>query len=457
MYMGNSLNNIETYSDGKLNFMVGLCERINLPNVFNNYLEQPNGRPAEIPYGILAEMMLVNMCDDHHPLYILDEYFLYKDLEGIFHYPVKLSQINDDRFEGFLDSFYKAGPRKIFAELAANAFSIYGITVKNINYDTTSKVMWGQYEAIDGSQDIITIDFGHSKDKREDKKQIKMGIGTAEGIIVDAKVLSGNIDDKTYNNNNLDDVEKTLENLNISKKSFYYIADSALFTEENLKKAANKNIYLITRVPDNTLTVKTFIEEAVDNIESLPSVTLTNAKGDNVVYKICERTGEYRGIKLKYAVCYSHSLEDSKKKTIDKNVLKEQESVEKLIKPYLKRDFACIPDAQKEIDKLSKKDLKKLKYHDVSLNIVPKEKKRRGRPSNDAQSKPQEYIYHINTTISRNEQKIEKEFKSSCMFVLASTDISITAEEILKEYKTQSSVEKSFSSLSPHSLLMLFF
>lgn len=57
--------------------------------------------------------------------------------------------------------------------------------------------MWGQYEASDGSEDVISIDFGHSKDKREDKKQIKMGIGTAEGIVVDAKVLSGNTDDKT--------------------------------------------------------------------------------------------------------------------------------------------------------------------------------------------------------------------------------------------------------------------
>lgn len=82
--MGNTFDNIETYSHGKLNFKVGLCERINLPEVFNKYFEQQMGRPAEIPYGILAEMMLANMCDDHHPLYILDEYFLYKDLEGIF-------------------------------------------------------------------------------------------------------------------------------------------------------------------------------------------------------------------------------------------------------------------------------------------------------------------------------------------------------------------------------------
>lgn len=73
----------------------------------------------------------------------------------------------------------------------------------------------------------------------------------------------------------------TLENLNISKGSFYYIADNALFTEANLKKAKSKGIHLITRVPDDTLVIKTFIDEAVSNMDSLSSSCCTyNAKDD---------------------------------------------------------------------------------------------------------------------------------------------------------------------------------
>ena len=63
-----------------------------------------------------------------------------------------------------------------------------------------SMVMWGEYETPEGKLGAISINFGHSKQKREDKKQIKLGIGTANSIIVDAKVLSGNKDDKIYNN-----------------------------------------------------------------------------------------------------------------------------------------------------------------------------------------------------------------------------------------------------------------
>ncbi len=455
--MDDVLRNVETYSHGKLNFMVGLCESINLPNVIDKHLEQHQGRPAEIPYSVLAEMMLVNMCDDHHPLYILNEYFMDKDLEGIFHYPINLSQINDDRFEGYLDALYKAGPRKIFSELAANAFATYGITVKNINYDTTSKVMWGLYDTPDGKEDVIAIDFGHSKDKREDKKQLKMGIGVAEGVIVDAKVLSGNKDDKTYNFDNLDDVNGVLENLNISKESFFYIADSTLFTEDNLNKAKSKDIKVITRIPDNTNVVKTFINDAISNMETLTPFTIQNSKDKNVEYKICERNGKYKGIDLKYAVCYSYGLVDSKKRTIEKNIVKEFAEIEKIIKLYNKRDFACLIDTEKEIEKLISKEFKKLKYHNVSLSVVSEEKKRRGRPSKEEQNQNIEYKYSLNINASKDEKKIDYELTSSCIFVLCSNDTAITAEEILKEYKTQDSVEKKFQQLkSPHFVNALY-
>jgi hypothetical protein len=66
---------IETYYHGKMNFIVGLCEQLKLPEVFNLNLEKSLGRNTDIPYGVMAEMMLVNICDNHHPLYLLNEYY----------------------------------------------------------------------------------------------------------------------------------------------------------------------------------------------------------------------------------------------------------------------------------------------------------------------------------------------------------------------------------------------
>lgn len=75
------------------------------------------------------------------------------------------------------------------------------------------------------------------------------------------------MDDKTYNKETLNELDSTLKNLNVSKDSFYYIADSALFSEDNLTIAEGKEIKLITRIPDNVLVAKNSIEEAVDQLE----------------------------------------------------------------------------------------------------------------------------------------------------------------------------------------------
>ncbi|WP_083760884.1 DUF4277 domain-containing protein [Alkaliphilus metalliredigens] len=132
---------VETYNVGKEGFIVALCEALGVPVLINTALSSPTGRPEEIPYGVLA-MMMVNMCDDHHPVYRLKEYYEDKDIEGLFHQPISLEQINDDRFGGFLDLFHAVGCRRIFSQIAAKAITLYGIQIKNINFDTTSKVMW---------------------------------------------------------------------------------------------------------------------------------------------------------------------------------------------------------------------------------------------------------------------------------------------------------------------------
>ena len=126
-----------------------------------------------------------------------------------------------------------------------------GSSSKTSISDTTSKVMWGEYEQTAPSLDSgkignIPIDFGHSKEKRGDKRQIKIGLGTTNGLVTDAKVLSGNMGDKTYNKENLEDVDRLLDAMQVDHDKFYYIADSSLFTADNI--ANGHNIRFITRM-----------------------------------------------------------------------------------------------------------------------------------------------------------------------------------------------------------------
>jgi transposase len=448
---------IETYYHGKMNFIVGLCEQLKLPEVFNLNLEKSLGRNTDIPYGVMAEMMIVNICDNHHPLYLLNEYYEEKDIEGIFHCPITLSQINDDRFGKFLDAFYDASPRKIFGVLSTQAFVNYGIEVTNINFDTTSKVMWGTYETDEHKQGVISIDFGHSKQKRQDKKQIKMGIGVASGVMVDAKVLSGNKDDKTYNNETLEDVEDILGRLKISNEDFHYIADSALFTAANLKKAESRNLKLITRMPETTKIAKEHIREALNHRSEMKEIDIETSQGKVSKYFIMEQDCTYENTELKCAICYSVNLEKTKERTISRQTTKEKEVLQKLSKTYSKIAFACEEDANKEILRLNKKDLKKVKYHNVSMNILVIEKKKQGRQPKDTSKIQYIMEYYLQIEIKTDEEKIRRSLEEACTFILCTNDLTLKAEDLLKEYKTQIGVEKKFHQLkSPHFVNSLY-
>jgi transposase len=456
------INNVNVWSDGKLQLAVGLCEKIGIIDLFNKHLENSLGRPSDIPAGTEAAIMIASIADDgYKPLSGFQNYYRYKDLEAIFHHPVKLEQLNDDRFGHFLDDFYDAGCRQIFMEASSLAFAEYGFKIVNINYDTTSKVMWGKYETTnhleyDGRDtSYISIDFGHSKDKRNDKKQIKIGIGTANGIVADAKVLSGNMDDKTYNNENLEDLDQLLTQMDVNRDEFYYIADSALFTAENIAKANENKISFITRMPDNTKLAKRFLANPLP--EDAQVIEVERAKGEPAIYRLTETEDKYKGHSCKFAIVYSTQLEESKQKTCQKKIKKEEEEITKSLKKYNKRNFKCRPDAEKEIRLLNDKVASKLKFYDLNLYIKENETRRPGRPSKNPEDDIERVEYQLSADIVLNDVKVEEYIRQQCTFILASNDLSISGEKMLREYKTQSQVEKRFRNLkSPKYMNSLF-
>ena len=115
------------------------------------------------------------------------------------------------------------------------------------------------------------------------------------------------------------------------------------------------------------------------------------------------------------------------------------------MKQFYKRSFACEADSQKEIEEFLKTKGKKLKYHSVNFHIEMNEKRKSKKAVNEDSEK--QYEYTINLEINRENLKIETAIENGCTFILASNDSAISGEEMLKEYKTQSSVEKKFQQL----------
>jgi transposase len=295
---------VRTFFNAKPAFIAGVLDAMQVPEFFDQAIgaTKQTGRPLKISDGTIAKLMLINICDNHHPLYRLQEYFLDKDIQLLAGEHAELDLLHDDRFGDLLDRMFEAGPRAIFSAIATSAFLQYGLSIRSLNYDTTSKVMWGEYEGDDGRIGTISITLGHSKDKRGDKNQLKIGLGTADGVIVDAKVLSGNTDDKTYNNDALDDADVLLERHGVDRESFYYVADSAFFTEANIEKAKDHGIKFITRAPESVTVTNQLIDQAWEHPGSFLKLQLKNNQGQLSEYMVQEFDDAYRETACKFAV-----------------------------------------------------------------------------------------------------------------------------------------------------------
>lgn len=259
-------------------------------------------------------------------------------------------------------------------------------------------------------------------------------------------MLSGNLDDKRFNIDNLDRAADLRERFESASEEFFYIADSADFTQKFLEKASLLCIKIITRMPDQVNETKTAIEYAACNLEHMQRIeTPTSTKP--TVYYISEDTCAYYHTELNMAICYSKNLENTKRKKVEKRVNKELIALEKLIKEMDKLSFACQEDACLEIEKLKKEEISKIKYHNVELCVDEVNVKRRGRPSKAPQNDAAKSSFILNITVCKDSECVENTTTKECIFVVVLNELSLNVEAILREYKTQSAVERKFQFL----------
>jgi len=337
-------------------------------------------------------------------------------------------------------------------EVMTNAFFEFGIKLKNINYDTTTKTMWGTYEYLENTaQSSLRITYGYNKQKRKDKKQIVIGLGVSGGFVVDAKVLSGNMDDKTYNYENITDFVEIAGKANGDLSDLYYIADSAAGNTTFFEEAQEKGVIYITRLPDNyKLTISQF-EKLLDEWKDAETIKIYNISGEERVYRILEGTGEHDGVLLKTCVYFNHGMMKQKYQTIETKAQKEKKTLTKKISQLTKNPFfESETDAKKVADDFVETHTKKLKSHDVTYQVEEVKTPARGKKAKDPSKQKYTTKFRLDFTVEEKENLLELQYHqlmTECMFMLVSNDLTIDGEKMITEYKTQSSVEVKFRQL----------
>ena len=218
--------------------------------------------------------------------------------------------------------------------LIENQKTLFGIDLSLVFFDTTTTYFEG--DSIDNE---AIKQYGHSKDHRPDRKQIKIGmVMSRDGLPIHLPIFAGDESDVSTIPNIIDNLKnKKLNDININKLIF--VGDSGMTSKKNIEELENNNMgYILGSKMRNTKAIK---EEIIIS----PYIDLLKDNKNNHIYKIkknlfaIEKTINQK----KYVICFNP--EEAKKdkavrgKIITELELSSNQSIKKYIKHKLKKRF----------------------------------------------------------------------------------------------------------------------
>ena len=440
-----------------LGLIAGIVDEIGIVEIIDRLL---GTHPLEeVSAGHVVKALILNCLGFlTAPLYLFSQFFVGKATEHLIGPGVKPEHLNDSRIGRVLDQLYKKGLTPVFVEIALAAVKRFGVSIKQAHLDSSSMCVQGEYlnaqpettstemapeeqssehqdsdkaETEENAEPVpIEITHGYSRDYRPDLKQFTLALITSgDGDVpLYLRVGNGNDTDQAVFTEVIAEFQQQWK----AAQPEVYVADAALYSEENLKALGETP--WISRVPAT-------ITEAQQLMQTLPPEMFTVSSLEN--YAIAEVCSTYAGVRQRWLVVQSESRQQADLKQLDKRIAKAQTKQAKALKGLNAHPFACETDAVDAANAFNKK----LRYHtltDIEVQLKP-HYERPGRPRKG--DEPKCYTYHIQATLALNEPAVEAQRNQAGRFILATNllDAQLWSNDtILQEYKNQQSCERGF-------------
>lgn len=406
----------------------------------------------ELPPGLAVMAMVQDTLSGRTPLYRLKETFEEKDTELLLGHKIESERFGDYNLARVLDKIYETGTQRIFTQIAQNAIGSFSIDTSRLHYDTTSISVYGDYDATLP----FNITYGHSKDKRPDLKQFLVSMLCVDrDIPIIGAPKDGNASDKTLNNELLAGISRHMAGYGIEPGAFIYVADAALVTPDNLAKADEQGIKLLSRLPATYKECSRVIREAVvaNNWTDIGTLTKTRPtkKRPAAYYRVCDSRVELYDRIYRAIVVHSTAHDKRRHKRIDRILTQKRKALQKLSQKTIAAPFYCEADARQAGEKLCSASWGS--YHRIEYKITPVPRYGRGRPPRNKKRVPKRIDYQLETVIREDSEAIEPlRLEAGCFVLICNLtdDQEIEnwpAEKLLSLYKDQNGIEKNFGFL----------
>jgi transposase len=203
-------------------------------------------------------------------------------------------KLHDDCLGWTLDWLYEHDVTRLFAGLALRARRAFGVKVGRLHADTTSFSVHGQYaltlpealetpetlkaaaqanELVDnGAPAVIEVTYGYSRDHCADLKQWMLALVTsAEGVPQFLQPLDGNASDKRALLRAVTELRQQLQQS--GETPGVYVADSGLYSAENMTQLNRAGVQWVSRVPETLTAAQDIVQERLKTADGWHSST----------------------------------------------------------------------------------------------------------------------------------------------------------------------------------------
>jgi transposase len=344
-----------THPTAHLPLVLGGLRRLEVATVIDRLIPP---HPAHgLSGGRGVEALVLAILDGHHALYKVGRRLEERGMVALPQPGLTRAALNDSRLGHILDALFAANLNTVFGAVALKALEGSAIPAPWLHQDTTTIALYGAYEDDPQMPGAPRPAYGHSKDGRDDLKQVLLSLGVSGdgGIPLRLGVRDGNRSDS---------VETSVamkECLALGLAGVRgIVADSKAYSRRTLGVCLEHKVDLITLVP-RTCAVRQALEAWGRQQPALPLLLekpgRTQAEpprrwhGQRVLRQVEVEYSDGRVAQeeLRFVVVHSSQLAQQQTQAYAAAQVKEAAAVAAHARHVQARWCACLPDAEAAI------------------------------------------------------------------------------------------------------------
>src|SRR5919109_4648628 len=227
-----------------LPLVLGVLRRLEVATIIDRLIPPHPAHGLSCGRGV--EALVLAILDGHHALSKVGRRLEERGMLTLLQPELTRAALNDYRLGHILDALFATNLNKVFSAIALKALEVYAIPTPWLHQDTTTITLYGAYEDEPQTPRAPRPTYGHSKDGRDDLKQVLLSLGVSGdgGFPLRVGLRDGNRSDS---------VETPLaiaECLALGLDGVRgIIADSKAYSRRTLGLCLEQGIGLVTLVP----------------------------------------------------------------------------------------------------------------------------------------------------------------------------------------------------------------